>query len=493
MPTPVIQITNLNFQYDQPVFNGLNWKLFPGECWMLGGRSGSGKTTLAKIISGEIKNFEGKVEVHFDENSTLPKKILYVSSWYRFTNLEGDRNFYYQQRYNTFAKNDTLTVFAELERFSQEEHLDFEAVKPLLELFGFNNFREQQLIELSSGEHKRLQLVKALWLKPQILMIDQPYTGLDVQSRRNLNGVFNEVVKEGMLLILINNDTEKPACISHFAEIQDGKLKEVASAVEISKGEKRIKKPIPHFLQQAPNAEGETIIRMRDVCISYGEKQVLDHINWEVKTGEKWLLQGHNGSGKSTLLSLLNGDHPQAYANEIALFGQKRGSGESIWDIKEKIGMISPELHWYYDLETNVGQTIASGFFDSMSLYQKLSFDQQQQLEQVLYFFDLKADKNKKLKTLPLGKQRLALLARTVIKNPPLLILDEPCQGMDAAQTEYFNDVIDDWCSSGQTLIYVGHFESQLPKNISHKLVLEQGKIKEIFHKEEEVKSTDIS
>ncbi|WP_312762884.1 ATP-binding cassette domain-containing protein, partial [Epilithonimonas sp.] len=128
-------------------------------------------------------------------------------------------------------------------------------------------------------------------------------------------------------------------------------------------------------------------------------------------------------------------------------------------------------------------QTIASGFFDSMSLYQKLSFDQQQQLEQILYFFDLKDDKNKKLSTLPLGKQRLALLARTLIKKPKLLILDEPCQGMDNEQTQYFNQVIDDLASQGQSLIYVGHFESQLPKKLSHKLVLENGttRIKEMI------------
>ena len=140
--------------------------------------------------------------------------------------------------------------------------------------------------------------------------------------------------------------------------------------------------------------------------------------------------------------------------------------------------MISPELHWYFDMNANVGQAVASGFFDSMSLYQKLSFDQQQQLEQMLYFFDLKDDKNKKLKTLPLGKQRLALLARTLIKKPKLLILDEPCQGMDNEQTKYFNQVIDDLASQGQSLIYVGHFESQLPKQLSHKIVLENGIMK---------------
>ena len=262
--------------------------------------------------------------------------------------------------------------------------------------------------------------------------------------------------------------------------MKDGKLEKVSHHREITKSQERKSKILPYFLQKPPLAASQQMVKMENVNVSYGEKQVLKNINWQVNEGERWLLQGHNGSGKSTLLSLINGDHPQAYANEIHLFGKKRGSGESIWDIKERIGMISPEMHWYYDMNANVGQAIASGFFDSMSLYKSLRYEQQQQLEQILDFFDLKNDKNKKLNTLPLGKQRLALLARTIVKNPELLILDEPCQGLDTEQTNYFNRVVDDLCNRGQTLIYVGHFESQLPNCITHKMILEEGEIKSL-------------
>lgn len=479
MSKPILEIQNLSFQFgSNVVLKNLNFKINKGENWQIGGSSGTGKTTLAKIISGEINNFEGNIKINFDENSELKQKVVYVSNWYQFTNLEGDRNFYYQQRYNKFAKNDTLTVFAELNYFAQKEQLDFKNVEKYLEIFDFQNFKEQQLIELSSGEHKKLQLVKAFWLKPQILIIDQPYTGLDVKSRKNLNQIFENLSQEGVTLLLINNDDEVPSCINRFAEIKNGSFLELTHHSEITKGEERIPKELPYFLQKPPKTNAKEMVKLENVNVSYGEKKVLKNINWQLNEGERWLLQGPNGSGKSTLLSLLNGDHPQAYANKIYLFGKKRGSGESIWDIKEKIGIISPELHWYYDLNANVGQTIASGFFDSMSLYQKLSFEQQQKIEQILHFFDLKEDKNKKLNTLSLGKQRLALLARTIVKNPELLILDEPCQGLDVQQTKYFNRVVDDLCKSGHTIIYVGHFESQLPESLSHKLILENGEIK---------------
>lgn len=488
MVDPVVHIANLTIQHGKDtVLQDLNWQIFPGEQWILGGPSGTGKTTLAKAIAGQLK-YQGSLSFHLDMDSPLPALVHYVSNWFQFTNLEGDRNFYYQQRYNKFAKNDTLTVFAELKHFAKQQQLAFEDVAPYLAIFGFENFKDQQLIELSSGEHKRLQLVKALWLQPQLLIIDQPYTGLDVQSRKDLNQVFDQLAEKGVSLLLISNDDEQPDCINRFAEIQDGKIVIRQNSGEISKGIPRKRKELPYFLQQSPKVSAPIMVKMKQIHISYGEKQVLKNIDWEVKAGEKWLLQGHNGSGKSTLLSLINGDHPQAYANDIHLFGKKRGSGESIWEIKEHLGIISPELHWYYDMNANVGQTIASGFFDSMSLYQKLGYEQQQKLEQVLHFFDLKEVKHKTLGSLPLGQQRLALLARTIVKHPELLILDEPCQGLDQEQSQYFNDVIDDLSRNGQTLIYVGHFQSQLPTCIDNRMVLEKGEIKSVervIHKKE--------
>src|SRR3546814_160202 len=260
---------------------------------------------------------------------------LRISDWSSDVCSSDLRNFYYQQRYNKHQQNDTLTVYAELLKFAQEEALDIDDVSYYLDLFGFSNSKNTQLIELSSGENKKMQLIKALWLKPQLLIIDQPYTGLDAASRKNLNRVFDDLTSQGLHLILISNDDELPDCINRFAEIKNGHLVIVNSKEGITKEETRIKKALPYFLQQAPDISAKSMVRMNNVNVKYGDKQVLHNVSWEVKAGEKWLLQGPNGSGKSSLLSLINGDHPQAYTSDIYLFGKKRGSGESIWD---KIG-----------------------------------------------------------------------------------------------------------------------------------------------------------
>src|SRR5690606_29453225 len=185
MTEPVHHIANLTIQYpNNVVLSSLSWAIQQGENYVIGGTSGSGKTTLAKAIADLIPA-DNSIKLNFDSSKSLPAKVVYISNWYQFTNLEGDRNFYYQQRYNHHQGHDTLTVKAELEHFAKKENLDFSFIQQRIQDFGFEDVQSSQLIELSSGEHKKLQLVRGLWAEPQLLIIDEPYTGLDKKDRKS--------------------------------------------------------------------------------------------------------------------------------------------------------------------------------------------------------------------------------------------------------------------------------------------------------------------
>jgi molybdate transport system ATP-binding protein len=216
---------------------------------------------------------------------------------------------------------------------------------------------------------------------------------------------------------------------------------------------------------------------MNNVTIQYGNKTILHNINWKVMRGERWLVKGHNGAGKSTLLSLVTADNPQAYSQDIHLFDRKRGTGESIWDIKRQIGYVSPELHRYFDFGTTVHNVIASGFFDTMGLFKRLDAAQEQLVGNWMVLFGMEEESTKPLYLLPASQQRRALLARALIKNPVLLVLDEPCQGLDSHQTKQFLQLIDEICSHSETtLIFVSHYEDEIPGCITRKMELQQGK-----------------
>ncbi|HZE83259.1 MAG TPA: ATP-binding cassette domain-containing protein, partial [Puia sp.] len=231
-------------------------------------------------------------------------------------------------------------------------------------------------------------------------------------------------------------------------------------------------------LWQAEKAGFEIAVKMVDVQIRYGETTILKGIDWEVRNGERWSLAGPNGAGKSTILSLITADNPQAYANKIWLFDRRRGSGESIWDIKQKIGFVSPELHLYFDHGATCNEVIASGLFDTIGLFRRLSPDQEACAHLWMQLLSLGEVRTRRLAQLSTGQQRMVLLARALIKNPPLLILDEPCQGLDEEQTLYFCNLISTLCEAfGTTLIYVSHYQQEIPHCVNRFLRLENGSV----------------
>jgi len=229
-------------------------------------------------------------------------------------------------------------------------------------------------------------------------------------------------------------------------------------------------------LRQPAKVDFAIAVKMVDVVIRYGETTILKGIDWEVRNGERWSLSGPNGAGKSTILSLITADNPQAYANTIWLFDRRRGSGESIWDIKQKIGFVSPELHLYFDLGATCYEVIASGLFDTIGLFRRLSSEQEAGALLWMQLLSLGEVRTRRLAQLSTGQQRMVLLARALIKNPPLLILDEPCQGLDEEQTLYFSNLISTLCEAfGTTLIYVSHYQQEIPGCVNRFLRLENG------------------
>ncbi len=407
----------------------------------------------------------------------------------QFKNLSHTSDFYYQQRFNSFDAADAQTVWQELQNMGKNKSAV--EIENLLHQFDLNERRNAPLIQLSSGENKRFQIIKAVLSQPQVLILDAPFTGLDVAARKHLHNTINQLACNGTKIIVVTDAHQLPDCITHIALLEKGNLKYF-----IKKEEWNSDLVLHHNTEYAniyslPLSENEEqyeqIVNMQNVTVQYGNKTILNNINWQIKSGERWLLKGSNGAGKSTLLSLINGDNPQAYKNEIYLFDKRRGSGESIWDIKKNIGFVSPELHAFYDKTTSCFNTIASGFFDTVGLFKKLSPQQHEGVEQWINFLQLSSVQNRSLIGLSFGTQRLILLARALVKNPPLLILDEPCQGLDDEQKEAFINLVNNICEQGKTLIYVSHYDDEIPACVENVMELKKGSTKIVSVKKKQL------
>jgi molybdate transport system ATP-binding protein len=457
------------------VLEDINLIINRGEQWMITGSSGSGKTVFAHTLLGK-HFFSGEIYYFFSDNNK--HRIAMVDQQHRFKNLSNTNDLYYQQRFNSSDSDQTITVAEELKEYIAINKILNEE---WMETLHIHSLLSKPLIQLSNGENKRVQLAIALIAQPELLILDNPFLGLDIEGRKILHAIINNLTRKGMHVLLISSANEIPEAITHIAVFEKGKIifagkKENYHLQNDAVINAPLNKKILNQLNQTQSQQFLFAVKMINVNIIYGDAVILNNINWQVKKGERWNLSGPNGAGKSTLLSLITADNPQAYANEIYLFDKRRGSGESIWDIKKNIGFVSPELHIYFDYSATCFEVIASGLFDTIGLFRQLNKVQEEKILLWMKLLQLENLKSKRLAQLSTGQQRMILLARALIKNPPLLILDEPCQGLDDEQTNYFKNLITQLCRQfDTTLIYVSHYKNQIPDCVDHFLQLEKG------------------
>lgn len=459
------------------VLNNVSWELQPGQHWAITGPSGSGKTVLAQVLTGRL---QCGGELYYGQKADgHTVQIGWVPQQHQFTNRSHLQQFYYQQRFNATESADSLSIREYLQLAPTDT-----LTHTLLQQLQLMPLLDRPLIQLSNGENKRLQLVQALRQQPDILVLDNPFTGLDRDGRALLNHVMLHWAAQGMQWIVVTAADRLPVCTTHVAVMESGEMifQGPLAQWQIQQHEQPITPVLPSLPGLTTHWDNNPLfrftdaIRMKNVSVQYNDKTILSQINWTVARSERWSVSGPNGAGKSTLLSLITADNPQAYANEIYLFDQRRGTGESIWDIKKRIGFVSPELHLYFDRTATVRDVVASGLFDTMGLFRQLHSTQEQWVQQWLQWMELQAVAAKPLFQLPLGIQRMTLLARAFIKLPPLLILDEPCQGLDHTQSVTIKAWIDHISHYYPlTLLYVTHYADEIPGCVTRHLQLQNG------------------
>ena len=458
------------------ILDNISWVLKAGEFWALTGPSGSGKTVLAHTLAGRHYH-NGRITYHFGGDNQK-HRVAVVDQQHRFKYLSNTGELYYQQRFNASEADQTITVSQELDEFGYDKNnpphqwIDLLHIRPLL---------SKPLIQLSNGENKRVQLAIALLGRPDFLILDNPFIGLDAEGRSTMQQILNTLLGLKIPILLITSPREIPSSITHIACLEQGKLVFTGSREQFKPAAPLHRAPdLDLGLLKPDNPFREepafrTAVKMTGVSVRYGDQVILGGLDWEVKKGERWSLSGPNGSGKSTLLSLITADNPQAYANDIMLFDRQRGTGETIWDIKQRIGFVSPELHLYFDYSASSREVIASGWFDTIGLFRTLTPAQDEQVSRWIQLLKLENMGSRRLAELSAGQQRMVLLARALIKNPPLLILDEPCQGLDPLQTAEFKYLVDQVCEQfGTTLIFVSHYPEDVPSCVDHFLSLEK-------------------
>ena len=537
----------------RPFFTHLSWTLADGERWAVLGPTGAGKTLLAQAIARRVLITHGTIRYRFDSSASEGRSFLHPGEVHTFS-AETHRAFleryasYYQARWQALEGEDNPTVAVYLmatrkpaggdpgskqpdippqaepgrradstgspsgERAGSDGDWDHDGITALL---GLGPLLGRQVHQLSNGESRRVFLAGLLLRSPRLLILDDPFNGLDRAGRSALSTAVDSLLARGhpQVLFLASRPGDIPAGVSRVLLLQDGgvlaalppadALSPLRLAALFRAGPPTAAgdpqplaapsdpgAPISPALQAAaaryasdlaPRATllPPALIEMRGVTVSFAGGPVLDHLDWRVDQGQRWLISGPNGAGKSTLLSLVLGDNPQVYANPVSLFGRRRGSGDSIWAIKRAIGWVSPELHAFYARPSldrpplTALQVAESGFFDSVGLYRRPTPEQKALAAAWLDALGLASLSTRAFTALSNGQQRLSLLARALVKHPLLLILDEPCQALDLPHRRAITALVDALCAAAPlTLVYVTHDPDEAPACITHTLRL---------------------
>jgi len=465
-------LSNLSVNFDDHfLLHDVNWTLDHSQHWVITGANGSGKSAVAACLTGAGEIESGSI-------SGLPKKIAVVSFEAQAELIEAER------RKDDADILDVISQGTSVQEMLDENCENKTEQQRLIDTFDFESLLTRSFRKLSTGETRKVILIKALTSMADLLILDEPFEGLDKDSDASLKHLLSEHSSSTPMILVLNRFDEIPDFVTHIAYVDQGTL-----AHKVERSDNNAVSELQQLLHlktthlQVPAAQsndrrsgfdhGDDLVRIQNARIAYGDTVIFDKLDWHIVAGQHWQVSGPNGSGKTCLLNLITGDHPQCYVNDITVFGMKRGNGETIWDIKQHIGYVSSALQWEYKVSVSVRNAIISGFFDSIGIYQQYSDEQKNIADQWLELLGMQSIANKPFNQLSFGDQRLVLIARAMVKHPPLLILDEPCLGLDDINRQLVLALIEKICaSSTTTVLYVNHRLQDKITGIEHHMEL---------------------
>lgn len=469
-----IQLKKVTVNFDDRfTLSEINWTIEPNQHWVITGTNGAGKSALAAVLAGvgDIEN--GTV-------TGLPKNVGLVS-------FEAQAELIAKELKKDDADiMDVISLGTPVHEIIFDNCRDPELAQALVEKFGLSKLLDRAFRKLSTGETRKVMLIRALSSKPDLLILDEPFDGLDVDTLAMLQAHLASIIETTPMIMVLNRFDEMPEFITHVAYVDKGRVE-----LTVDKKDENAFNELYQLLHlkntdlSVPEADptnklpaldpSQPLVKLNQATIKYGDTIIVDKLDWTIEQGQHWQLSGPNGSGKTCVLSLITGDHPQCYINDIFVFGFQRGNGESIWHIKQFIGYVSTALQWEYRVSTSCKNVIISGFYDSIGMYSKSTDNQKQIADQWLELLGMKDRADQPFNKLSYGDQRLLLIARAMVKHPPLLILDEPCLGLDDMNRQLVLALIEKICEGKETtVLYVNHHAEDQIKGIENYLGLKK-------------------
>ena len=492
----------------------LTWKMNEGEVWLVIGPNGGGKADFLNALSGGAggervtPNTDGLFSDIFSDSTELVS--LERAARLIQEERENDESDYLEGGVDHGRTGRIFIAQAldpQLKKGLAHKELPAAAKQlegdPAIKLCGIEKILDRGLKYMSTGEIRRTLLARALISGKKLLILSDPFAGLDVQSRTILLDFFDSIARRSSsengsaqphIILGMERWHEIPDAITHVIEFTDKKVsfcgprgeyekllseRAVISKASEEKAKQNFQTGFEELSEKNVNTSQDILVEMHDVNVGWDDHQVLRHLNWSLRRGQHWLVRGPNGSGKTTFLELITGDNMQVFSNDIKIFGKRRGSGETIWDIKKRLGIVSYRLHVEYRMlgGTSLLAVIISGLRDSIGLYGDAPSDLEiSKAKKWLALGGFEGRESENFGNLSYGEQRAILILRSAVKTPEILILDEPCHGLDEQYRSKILQLMELIGNGGTTtMLHVTHDPSEVLPCEKHILELHPG------------------
>lgn len=481
----------------QRILTDISWQVRKGEHWAFMGGNGAGKSTLLKLIRGDLwpdPESRGRRIYRFD--GTEQEGPVGIRESIAFVSPER-QDAYARNGWDLTGEEVIFTGFFDTVWLQQEPGEEQRAcAERIISLLKLKDLREKSILEMSEGEGRKILIARALVSQPRVLMLDEFCSGLDIPSRRKLLHLIERIAQSGTQIIFTTHRVEEliPS-VSHILFLKGGQIvgrgkRESVlapeSVVEALGHSVRRRIRIPGR-KSSPRGErgldngNAYLVNIRGADVYLDGKEILEEIRWKMLKNENWAILGENGAGKSTLLKLILGDIHPALGGTISRFGTREGD---IMDVKKRIGYLSSELQGSYDSNLTGEEVVHSGFFSSIGIYREVTDRQKEIAKKWIRFFDVEALCGKEIFSMSYGELRKILVVRAMVNDPDILILDEPCSGLDMSAREDLLNALEKLSGTGTRIIMVTHHPEDLIPAITHLLVMEKGRILDKGRKE---------
>lgn len=491
---PLIKLQGASLVYgSQTVLDHLHWRLMPGEHWAVIGHNGAGKTSLLRLLRGEIRPYFQEVDtppaLTWGFEGTPDSSPLSVRPVSSILSSELQRH-YVRQGWQLSGEDIVLSGFGDgymlYDRPSQKER---DAVYALASRLGATHLLDMLAPYMSQGQLRLVLLARALIKKPRLLLLDEPCDGLDAQSQKNMFSILEEICSETSIVCAIHKGEDIPASLTHVMELKAGKIiksgpLERDKLFAATATEERDYPPIPAAAAELDNPPcpatptGKQVFRLKNADVYLKRKKILHGLNWEVKTGEQWLLSGPNGSGKTTLLRVLLGEEHVALGGALNWFA--KDTPVTLEERQRYTGYVSDWLRNSYGYNLTGRELVLSGLMGSIGFYRSPTPEEEKEADYWLERLNLAVLAEKRLEAMSEGISRRFLLARALAPRPKLLILDEPCSGLDGSARAEFMRQVPLALEHGSQVIFVSHSRADLAginQLLTHELRLKDGRI----------------